>query len=92
MEEQEIVNLYWERDETAISATAKKYGAYCFSIARNILSIDQDAEECVNDAYNQAWNSIPPLRPNKLDAWLGRVVRNIAINLWNKNHTLYRGL
>lgn len=90
MEEQEIVNLYWKRDETAITATAIKYGAYCFSIAKNILSVDQDAEECVNDTYNQAWNSIPPLRPIKLGAWLGRVVRNIAINLWNRNRTKKR--
>ncbi|MBQ8558945.1 MAG: sigma-70 family RNA polymerase sigma factor [Tyzzerella sp.] len=90
MEDYEIVNLYWERNETAISATEKKYGAYCFSIAKNILHLEQDAEECINDMYNRAWNSIPPYRPEKLGAWLGKVIRNIAINLWNKNHAQKR--
>lgn len=85
MEDSQIIILYFERDEAAILETEAKYGAYCRGIARNILSIEADADECVNDAYLQAWNSIPPQRPGKLGAWLGRVVRNIAFNLWKKN-------
>ena len=86
MEDLQIIDLYNQRDENAISETAKKYGAFCESIAFNILTIAADVEECVNDTYLQAWNSIPPQQPARLGAWLGKVVRNIAINLWNKNH------
>ena len=86
MEDLQIIGLYFKRDESAITETETKYGAYCHGIALNILSINADAEECVNDTYLQAWNSIPPQKPNKLGAWLGKVVRNIAINLWKKNH------
>ena len=85
MEDSQIIGLYFRRDEAAISETAAKYGAYCRGIALNILSSGADADECVNDAYLQAWNSIPPQRPDRLGAWLGRVVRNIALNLWKKN-------
>ena len=86
MEDLQIIDLYNRRDENAISETAKKYGAFCESIAFNILTIAADVEECVNDTYLQAWNSIPPQQPVRLGAWLGKVTRNIAINLWNKNH------
>lgn len=86
MEDLQIIDLYNRRDESAITETAKKYGAFCQRIAYNILTIDADAEECVNDTYLQAWNSIPPQQPVRLGAWLGKVVRNAAINLWNKNH------
>ena len=86
MEDLQIIKLYFQRDEAAILETDYKYGAFCHNIALNVLSINADAEECVNDTYFQAWNSIPPHRPNKLGVWLGRVVRNIAINLWNKKH------
>lgn len=86
MEDSQIISLFFKRDEAAISETKKKYGAFCHKIAFNILSSNADAEECVNDTYFQAWNTIPPQSPNKLGAWLGRVVRNIALNLWNKNH------
>ncbi|MDE7018797.1 MAG: hypothetical protein K2P65_14720 [Lachnospiraceae bacterium] len=60
--------------------------AACQRIALNILTVAADAEECVNDTYLQAWNCIPPQQPERLGAWLGKVVRNAAINLWNKNH------
>lgn len=86
MEDMQIIDLYNRRDETAITETAKKYGAFCHRIAIGILSVAADAEECVSDAYLQAWNSIPPQQPDRLGAWLGKVVRNTAINLWNKNH------
>ena len=86
MEDIQIIGLFNQRDESAITETAKKYGAFCQSIAYNILTISADAEECVNDAYLQAWNAIPPQQPERLGAWLGKVVRNTAMNLWNKNH------
>lgn len=86
MEDREIIRLYFAREETAISETAGKYGAFWHGIAQNILSVDADADECVNDTYLRAWNSIPPQKPEKLGAWLGKVVRNIALDLWKKNH------
>lgn len=86
MEDSEIIGLYFQRDEKAITETAAKYGAFCHTIALNILSIHEDAQECVNDAYWQAWNAIPPQKPDHLGAWLGRVIRNNAYNLWTKNH------
>ena len=86
MEDSQIISLYFKRDESAITETETKYGAFCHRIALNILSINADADECVNDTYLQAWNSIPPQKPDKFGAWLGKVVRNIAFNLWKKNH------
>lgn len=86
MEDSRIIDLYFERNEDAVAETDRKYGAFCCGIALNILSLCADAEECVNDTYLQAWNAIPPLRPDRFDAWLGRVVRNLALNLWRKNH------
>ena len=86
MKDLEIIGLFFLRDEKAITETAMKYGTFCHNIALNILSINADAEECVNDTYLQTWNSIPPQKPDKLGAWLGKVVRNIAYNLWKKNH------
>ena len=72
MNDQEIIALYWAKEERAISATAEKYGSYCHAIAYNILYDRFDAEECVNDTYLGAWNSIPPQRPNRLAAFLGK--------------------
>lgn len=86
MEDLQIISLYFKRNEAAISETATKYGAFCHRIALNILSISADADECVNDTYLRAWNSITPQKPDKLGAWLGKVVRNIAFDLWKKNH------
>lgn len=86
MEDSRIIDLYFRRDETAISKTAAKYGSYCHKLARNILTLEEDAEECVNDTWLRAWNTIPPEYPDKLGAWLGRVTRNLALNLWNRNH------
>ena len=82
MEDQAIIELYWERDETAIRETDLKYGRFCHSLALNILSLREEAEECVNDTYHRAWNSIPPERPRAFRAWLGRIVRNLSINRW----------
>lgn len=86
MDDTEIVALFFERDEKAIAQCEEKYGAFCQSIAYNILSNTSDAQECVNDTYLKAWNTIPPKSPEKLGLYLGKIVRNTAINLYNKNH------
>ncbi len=94
MDDREIVELYWRRDEAAIVQTECKYGAFCLGIATSLLSNGEDAKECVNEAFFQAWNLIPPQRPEKLRPWLGRIVRNISVSLWRKNHRQkrYNGL
>lgn len=89
--DREIIQLYFNRDQSALSATAKKYGKYCTSIAKNILGSNEDAEECVNDTYLSAWNSIPPTRPTILSAFLGKITRNLAFNKYKHNHVMKRG-
>lgn len=90
MEDKRIVELYWERAESAVSETQKKYGRYCHYIAYNILSSDLDAEECVNDTYVGAWNSMPPHRPERLQTFLGKLTRNIALNRYIRDHAQKR--
>lgn len=90
MNDYEIVTLYFKRDEAAISETEKKYGAYCFKIANNLLGCKEDVEECLNDMYHHAWNAIPPARPKHLGAWLSKVIRNLALDLWAKKHAQKR--
>ena len=91
MDDEKIVQLYWDRDERAISATAEKYGSYCAQIARNILGDREDADECVNDAYMSAWSSMPPHRPGVLSAFLGKIVRNLSLNRYRRNTAAKRG-
>ena len=86
-----IVNLFWERDERAITETSRKYGAYCQSIALQILQNIQDAEECVNDTYLKAWDVIPPERPSKLGAFLGKITRNLALDKYKAYRAVKRG-
>lgn len=80
MEDSQIIDLYWHRKESAISATTEKYGRYLMKIAMNILRRREDSEECVNDTYLDVWNQIPPTRPNNLLPYVGRITRNKAIN------------
>jgi RNA polymerase sigma-70 factor (ECF subfamily) len=80
MKDTEIIELYWNRDESAISATADVYGNYCYSIAYHILQCNEDAQECVNDTYWKAWKTIPPQRPSRLATYLGKITRNLSIN------------
>ena len=80
MEDWQIVELYWQRQSTAISETAAKYGAYCRTVAYNILSSAEDAEECVNDTYMSAWNAMPDKRPERLAPFLGKITRNHALS------------
>ncbi|MBQ4105031.1 MAG: sigma-70 family RNA polymerase sigma factor [Clostridia bacterium] len=91
MEDIEIVSLYLKRNESAIRETADKYGNYCYSIAYNILSDEEDSKECVNDTYMGAWNSIPPNNPTSLSAYIGRICRNISLKKWRANSTQKRG-
>ena len=90
MDDAAIVALYWSRDEDAIAQSERKYGAYCRAIATNILGSPEDAEECVSDAWHNAWNAIPPQRPDSLSAFLGRVVRNLSISRWRREHAQKR--
>lgn len=80
MEDEAIIELYWSRSERAIAETSAKYGRYCHAIAYNILNNHQDSEECVNDMYLKLWEAIPPERPGRFLAFLGRIVRNLALN------------
>lgn len=91
MEDSQIIDLYWDRNETAIAETGKKYGSYCRAIARNILHCEEDSEECVNDTYLSTWNALPPQRPNILSAFLGKITRNLAFDRYSFNHAQKRG-
>ena len=84
MDDARIVALYWERSDEAIPETASKYGSYLASISQNILASREDAEECVNDTYHDAWNSMPPHRPSILSTFLGKITRRISIDRWRK--------
>lgn len=91
MGDKEIIQLYFDRDQKALLATAKKYGKYCTTIARNILGNNEDAEECVNDTYWKTWNCIPPTRPTIFSAFLGKITRNLAFDKYKYNHVMKRG-
>lgn len=91
MDDAKIVQLYFDRNEQAIPATADKYGNYCKSIANNILGNHQDADECVNDTYLNTWNTIPPHRPKMLSTFLGKIVRNLSFNRYKHNTACKRG-
>ncbi|MEE1065128.1 MAG: sigma factor [Acutalibacteraceae bacterium] len=84
MEDSRIVELYWERNEEAISETKVKYENYLSKIAYNILADIEDSRESVNDTYLRAWYSMPPHKPQKLSAFLARITRNISIDIYRK--------
>lgn len=91
MEDERIVDLYWARSESAIEETSKKYGAYCFKIAYNILVDKEDADESVNDTWLRAWNSMPPHRPMMLSTFLGKITRRLSLNRWRDRSAQKRG-
>ncbi len=91
MKDNEIVELYFKRDEKAIKETSVKYGAYCHTVAMNILRDIFDSEECVNDTYHKAWCAIPPTRPTRLGAFLAKITRNLALDRYNKKNAAKRG-
>ena len=90
MDDSRIIDLFWKRDETAIAETEAVYGRYCRKIAFNILGVEEDVQECLNDTWLGAWNSIPPARPACLSAFLGKITRNLAISRYRAGHALKR--
>lgn len=87
----EIVSLFFERSESAIDSTDKKYGAYLLRFAFSILADERDSEECRNDVYLALWNSIPPDRPQSFKAYVTRIMRNLAIDRYRRNHSQKEG-
>ena len=91
MEDAAIVDLYWQRSDRAIPETDRKYGRYCHTIAYNICTNHEDAEECVNDTWFRAWNRMPTERPTALSAFLGAIVRNLALDRYRLRTRRRRG-
>jgi len=91
VEDSRIIELYFNRDETAIAATEEKYGAYCFSVADNILQNAEDAEECVSETYLRVWCSVPPKKPRVLRLFLAGITRNLAIDRYHAKKAGKRG-
>lgn len=91
MDDSEIIDLFWQRQETAIREVEIKYSKYCSFISRNILDNDEDVEECVSDTYFKAWNAIPPTHPDNLAIFLGTITRRLSLNRYKKNKAEKRG-
>ena len=91
MDDKSIVDLYFSRNQDAITQTDKKYGRYCYCIAYNILTNKEDAEESVSDTYMTAWSAIPPRRPSVLSTFLGKITRHISIDRWRERSAYKRG-
>lgn len=91
MEDYQIVDLYWARKEKAIAETEKKYGNMLRSLSYSLLSSREDAEECVNDTYLGAWNTMPSARPMYLGPYLSKIARRLSIDRWRHDHRAKRG-
>lgn len=91
MEDAQIIELYWRRDQSAIAETSGKYGPFLRDVSWNILHSYHDAEECVNDTYLRTWNAIPPARPTAFRAWLGCITRNLSLGRWKQARAEKRG-
>ncbi|MBQ3193861.1 MAG: sigma-70 family RNA polymerase sigma factor [Oscillospiraceae bacterium] len=91
MEDEEILELYFARNEQAVAETDKKYGGYCFTLANAILNNPQDAEETVSDTYLKTWNAIPPTRPGIFKMFLAKITRNLAFSRWRSCSAAKRG-
>lgn len=91
MEDGQIIEMYWQRNERAIQETQKKYGAYCYWLANDILSSREDAEECVSDTWLRAWDTMPPQRPVRLKLYLARITRNLSFDRYRAARTQKRG-
>lgn len=90
MEDGGIIDLFFERSERAVHELSEKYGRLCKTVAHRILGDERDEEECVNDAYLGVWNSIPPQRPDRLPAYLCRIVRNLSVKKYRSNTAIKR--
>lgn len=91
MNDYRIIELFWNRDESAVSALSEKYGKYLAAVSRNILENEEYTEDCVNDTLLEVWESIPPNRPARLSAFIGRIARNNALNMLEKFRAKRRG-
>ena len=91
MTDSQIVEMYWDRNEQAVTATSEKYGTYCYTVAYGILHNEEDSKESVNDTYMSAWNSMPPHKPSALKTFLGKITRRISIDRWRKKTAEKRG-
>lgn len=91
MNDSQIIELYWNRDPQAVSASEEQYGAYCFTIANGILDDAQDSEECVNDTWLRVWNVIPPTRPTILKVFLAKITRHLSFDRYKARRALKRG-
>lgn len=91
MTENEILELFWQRHESAITEASRQYGRYCYSISYNILQDPEDAEECVNDTWLRTWNAIPPQRPKRLSFFMGRITRNLSLDKFRAKKAKKRG-
>lgn len=91
MEDEEIISLYWERDEDAIAETDLKYGPYCRNISYAILRDQEDSRECVSDTWLHTWYAIPPQKPKNLVGFLVRIVRNLSLDRYRRKTALFRG-
>ena len=91
MKDEEIIALYWDRNEKAVAETSNKYDSYCYSISYRILHNNEDARECVNDTWLGAWKSMPPRRPNCLSTYLGKITRNLSLNRFRQYTAEKRG-
>lgn len=90
IEDEKIIELFFERSEQAIRELDNRYGKVCHALSYNIVNNRQDAEECVNDAYMGAWNAIPPTKPNPLQAYICKIVRNISLKCYYRNEAAKR--
>jgi len=90
MEDSAIVQLYWDRDQRAITESDAKYGPLCRRVAMRILALPEDSEECVSDTWFRAWNAMPPERPGRLGAFLAKLTRNLALDRWRRDHAAKR--
>ncbi len=91
MKDDAIIELYFQRDESAITESDAKYGAYCRTIAGNILRSREDTEECINDTWLRAWNAMPPTRPNVLKLFFAKIIRNISFDRYKRANAQKRG-
>ena len=91
MNDDRIIELFWNRDESAVSALSEKYGKYLVAVSRNILENEEYTKDCVNDTLLEVWESIPPNRPARLSAFIGRIARNNALNMLEKFRAKRRG-
>ena len=90
MEDEKIVELYWQRDESAITCTKEKYESYLYAVANRILTLSEDVEETVSDTYIGAWNAMPPEKPHILRTFLGRITRNLSLKRFRRDHAQKR--